>query len=106
MRRDYQDPLYKQWRLKVFRRDRWKCKWPGCLYKGRKLNAHHIKKWATYPELRYTVSNGITVCITHHNMTIGKEEIYEQMFLSVLAPNDRIIEAMKKIYGAKDKNPD
>ena len=27
---------------------------------------HHIKGWKQYPELRYKVKNGITLCQHHH----------------------------------------
>lgn len=29
-------------------------------------HVHHILAWAKFPELRYTVSNGITLCQSHH----------------------------------------
>lgn len=57
--------LYKEWMLKVKKRDNWKCKiaHPDC--KGR-LEAHHILNWKDYPELRYEINNGITLCHAHH----------------------------------------
>ena len=33
---------------------------------GRDLQAHHLKSWKEYPNLRYDVSNGITVCSSCH----------------------------------------
>lgn len=59
-----QCPEYKQWRRSVFERDGYRCQ--ICGKRGGKLNAHHIKKYAYYPELRYTVSNGITLCYECH----------------------------------------
>lgn len=56
---------YKSWRRKVFRRDGYICQSCGMKSgqgKSVKLNAHHLKSWAKYPKLRYSVSNGITLC--------------------------------------------
>lgn len=53
-----------QWRKEVFTRDNFTCQICGKV--GGNLNAHHIKKWADYPELRYEVSNGITLCERCH----------------------------------------
>lgn len=55
---------YKQWRLHVFERDNYTCVF--CRKHGIKLNAHHIKSYARYPELRYELSNGITLCEKCH----------------------------------------
>ena len=55
---------YKQWRRSVFERDGFRCQ--ICSKRSGKLNAHHIKKYAYYPELRYSVSNGITLCEECH----------------------------------------
>lgn len=51
---------HKAWRKAVFERDDFTC-W-DCGTKGGKLNAHHLKSWANYPDLRFTLTNGITVC--------------------------------------------
>ena len=57
-------PEYKQWRADVFTRDNFTCK--GCGQIGHELQAHHIKSWKHYPELRYEVSNGMTLCKQCH----------------------------------------
>ena len=36
------------------------------IIKGGKLNAHHLKSWALFPELRFEISNGITLCVICH----------------------------------------
>ena len=52
---------YKQWRLKVFRRDYWTCQ--ICGIKGKKIWADHIKPFLLYPETRFDINNGRTLCI-------------------------------------------
>lgn len=55
---------YTQWRKAVYERDDYTCQ--HCLVRGGRLEAHHIKPFATYPELRLVVSNGITLCKSYH----------------------------------------
>lgn len=54
----------KNWRSSVFERDQYTCQ--HCSVAGGILNAHHIKPFAEYPELRFEVSNGITLCKSCH----------------------------------------
>lgn len=56
---------YKRWRFDVFARDKFTCQKCGD-NKGGNLNAHHIKHFADYPELRFELSNGITLCEPCH----------------------------------------
>lgn len=56
---------YKTWMLSVKRRDGWKCMITNQDCKGR-LEAHHILRWTEYPELRFDLNNGITLCHFHH----------------------------------------
>lgn len=57
--------LHREWSLNVKNRDGWKCKISNGDCSGR-LEAHHILGWKSYPELRYQITNGITLCHFHH----------------------------------------
>ena len=67
------------WTRSVKIRDGWKCKMSNDDCNGR-LEAHHILRWATYPELRYEVNNGITLCQYHHPRKINDEMILAPVF--------------------------
>lgn len=57
-------PEAKEWRQKVYERDGFLC--TICKIPGKRLNAHHIKPWTHFPELRYDLDNGQTVCADCH----------------------------------------
>ena len=60
---------YVNWRTSVYERDDYTCQ--CCGVRGGKLNAHHINQFADYPELRYEVNNGITLCMNCHDSTVN-----------------------------------
>lgn len=62
---------YRQWRDAVIKRDSEKCQLCGS---SNKLVAHHIKPFATYPELRLDINNGITLCEKCHMRLHGLEK--------------------------------
>jgi len=55
---------YKNWRVAVLERDGYKCQ--HCEKTGGRLHAHHIKSFKLYPDLRYDVENGVTLCKKCH----------------------------------------
>lgn len=57
----------KEWRTAVFQRDNYTCQWCGQV--GGRLQAHHIKPFMEYPNLRLELSNGITLCLECHKET-------------------------------------
>lgn len=50
---------YKEWRQQVYIRDNYECQICGS---KKKINAHHILSWKHYPEKRYDINNGMTLC--------------------------------------------
>lgn len=54
---------YKKWKLQVFYRDLFICQ---CCNSRKRMEAHHIKSFADYPELRFNVNNGVTLCNSCH----------------------------------------
>ena len=59
-------PEYKEWRLAVYARDHWTCKDCRKHCDEHLIVAHHKKPFKDYPELRYEVDNGITLCRKCH----------------------------------------
>ena len=104
--RNYKDPRYVKLRKAVFARDKWKCRYPNCQYKGRKLNCHHIFLWSAYPQHRYSVDRCLTLCVTHHKMVTGQEEQYISMFLQIIQGNNKglgdnlVLKVLRKKYRA------
>lgn len=85
--RDMDDPLYKEWRNAVFKRDKKRCQMPGCPSPNRKKEAHHIVRWADCPWLRFEVSNGITLCAGCHYSIRNQESAYIMVFARIVEEN-------------------
>lgn len=55
------------WTKAIFERDNYTCQ--ICGEKGGRLNADHIKPYALFPELRWDIDNGRTLCESCHKLT-------------------------------------
>lgn len=54
----------KLWRIAVFKRDDYTC--VMCHLRGGRLEADHIKPFSIFPELRFAINNGRTLCKPCH----------------------------------------
>lgn len=70
-----------KWRKKVLARDQHFCR---ICHANKKLEAHHIKPFGKHPELRWDVSNGVTLCHDCHTKFRNREEEYIEI-LSFIA---------------------
>jgi 5-methylcytosine-specific restriction endonuclease McrA len=68
---------YRRWRVKILERDGYKCQL--CPKIGGELHVDHIKSFTFYPELRFEVDNGRTLCAKCHRNTetYGKKINFE-----------------------------
>lgn len=57
---------YILWRNEVYRRDKWTCRICNMHCKNGQIVAHHLKKFSDYPELRFVINNGLTLCRKCH----------------------------------------
>ena len=62
-RHDRNSTRYREWRTNVFERDNFRCVKCGT---RKDLQAHHIKTWKRSKELRYDITNGVTLCRKCH----------------------------------------
>lgn len=78
---------YREWRTAVFNRDHYTC----CKCGARNgngysvgLNAHHIRNWKDNTDLRYDVSNGVTLCekchMEFHSLYGKRDNTPEQLY--------------------------
>ena len=64
-----------QWRKAVLNRDGHRCQQCGAT---ERLHAHHVKEWAKYPDLRFDVDNGLTLCEDCHTEKHPYLPLYQQ----------------------------
>lgn len=82
--KDRRSGSYNYWRKQVWLRDNFKCKIANPDCNGR-LEAHHILGFTLYPELRYDINNGITLCHFHHPRKKEDEKKLSPYFQQLVA---------------------
>jgi hypothetical protein len=77
---------YRAWRKAVFERDDYTCQ--DCSRRGGDLEAHHLRPWSLYHDLRFEVSNGQTLCVKCHRKTdsFGRQRREDGTFSSSFSP--------------------
>jgi len=63
------DQDFVKWSLQVKERDNFKCVIPEC--NNHDLESHHLDNWNDFPESRYDLDNGVTLCLEHHTSANG-----------------------------------
>lgn len=81
VRNDY---AYQEWRKLVWARDGFTCQLKDNDCNG-KIISHHILPWRDYPEKRYDINNGITLCRYHHPLKRVEEKRLEPIFLELMS---------------------
>lgn len=78
---DMNSSRYWSWRRRVFKRDSHTCQKCGRSGESLTLEAHHIIPWFDYPEGRFKLSNGETLCSDCHTLEhpwrVSKTELTE-----------------------------
>ena len=70
---------YRLWRESVFKRDDFTC--CLCSKRGGNLEAHHIKSFSKFPDLRFDIDNGQTLCIPCHEKVDKHRKIKGQEYI-------------------------
>lgn len=85
------DSAYQDWVRKCLIRDNYQCKICGEKYtKEHKLVVHHILPWRDFPEERYNINNGITLCQAHHPRKREEERMLIPIFQELVEAIVRI----------------
>ncbi len=84
--RDRGGQLHREWSRSVKNRDKWKCLLSNIDCNG-KIEAHHILGWTAFPELRYELNNGITLCHFHHPRKRAEEARLSPFFQELIKNN-------------------
>lgn len=83
----------KLWKETVFKRDDYTCDY--CGKRGGDLHAHHLRSFSNFPEVRFDVDNGMTICVKCHRYIHAKKVaiFYDTMIGEVVKRNTTITAA-------------
>lgn len=79
---------YKNWQNEVFKRDDYTCQ--CCGKRGGVLHAHHLESFSDNPDLRFDISNGITLCEDCHSP--NKIGSFHNMYGTMHNTKDQFVE--------------
>ena len=88
------DKEFIKWAADVKHRDNYVCQ--ICKVRGSKLTSHHLNSWDSFPEDRYNLENGTTLCVKHHEFFhqtygFGNNTKYQfEEFLQILEKINKI----------------
>jgi hypothetical protein len=100
----YTEYRYTRWRARIFKRDGYACQFPGCKWPMGGLNAHHIHMKWYFPELIYSMKNGISLCKHHHTYVHKKgSDGYITTFTQIAEKNCKMPKISKKTFGKKKR---
>ena len=71
---------YQRWRQSVFKKDNWTCQECGKRSKKNQylaIHAHHVKPFAVFPDLRFSIDNGQTLCVECHSEKAKGIDVYK-----------------------------
>ena len=57
---------YRLWQVAVYKRDDYTCRICGRKCSAKQIVAHHILSFNDFPELRFAINNGMTLCRSCH----------------------------------------
>ena len=100
---------YKTWRKNVFELNKGKYGYQKhyvCIKCNKKrkttrvMHAHHIYSWKKFPDKRYTIKNGVVLCIKCHNAFHAKHRFKAldnpELLLEYLGENEVIADYIKE----------
>lgn len=99
---DRQSPQYMEVKKEVLKRDGGKCR--KCDSKSN-IEVHHIKRWASYPTLRFEPSNLITLCRKCHKSMWGQEEHWESLCM-LLINKEKNIDINYRLWKLRQEEED
>ena len=66
------------WKKAVRERDQFHCQWPNCRVVNKSIHAHHIATRKQRPDLKYEISNGVSLCFLHHQLAHDDQALGER----------------------------